>query len=59
VVIIDEAHNLMDAISGIYSITVILAQLKRSRPQMGVYLLKFRNRLVGKNRVYVAHGGLS
>jgi chromosome transmission fidelity protein 1 len=54
VVIIDEAHNLMDAISGIHGISVTLTQLKQSRAQLGVYLQKFRNRLTGKNRVYVA-----
>ena len=53
VVIIDEAHNLMDAISGIYSVTVSLAQLKTARIQVGIYLQKFKNRLKGKNRVYV------
>jgi chromosome transmission fidelity protein 1 len=54
VVIVDEAHNLMDAIAGIYGVTVSLVQLKRSRAGMGVYLQKFKNRLKGKNRVYVA-----
>jgi chromosome transmission fidelity protein 1 len=54
VVIIDEAHNLMDTISGIHSISVTQAQLKRCRIQLGGYLQKFRNRLKGKNRVYVA-----
>lgn len=54
VVIIDEAHNLMDAISGIHGVEVSLKQLKRARGQLGVYLQKFRNRLKGKNRVYVA-----
>lgn len=54
VVIIDEAHNLMDAIAGIYSVEVSLNQLKRARAQIGAYLQKFRNRLKGKNRVYVA-----
>ena len=53
VVIIDEAHNLMDAISGIYSVTISLSQLKSARTQVGVYLQKFRNKLKGKNRVYV------
>ncbi|KAF2457677.1 helicase C-terminal domain-containing protein [Lineolata rhizophorae] len=53
VVVIDEAHNLIDAITGIYSSSVTLGQLKRSRAQLGVYLQKFRNRLKGKNRVYV------
>ena len=51
--IIDEAHNLMDTISSLHSITISLQQLKRSRAQLGVYLQKFRNRLKGKNRVYV------
>lgn len=54
VIIIDEAHNLMDTISSIHSITVTQGQLKRCRSQLGVYLQKFRNRLKGKNRVYVA-----
>lgn len=54
VVIIDEAHNLMDAIAGIESVEVSLKQLKRARAQLGRYLQKFRNRLKGKNRVYVA-----
>jgi chromosome transmission fidelity protein 1 len=54
VVIVDEAHNLMDTISGIHSISIELAQLKRSKGQLGVYLQKFRNKLKGKNRVYVA-----
>lgn len=54
VVIIDEAHNLMDAISNLYSVTVTTGQLERSRAQLGMYLQKFRNKLKGKNRVYVA-----
>lgn len=54
VVIIDEAHNLMDTISNIHSVSVTLAQLKLCRAQLGAYLQKFRNRLKGKNRVYVA-----
>jgi len=48
VIIIDEAHNLMDAIAGIHSISVSLAQLQRSRAQLGVYLQKFRNKLKGR-----------
>ena len=51
--IIDEAHNLMDTISSLHSITISLPQLKRSRAQLSVYLQKFRNRLKGKNRIYV------
>ena len=54
VIIIDEAHNLMDAIAGIEGVEVSLKQLRRARAQLGVYLQKFRNKLKGKNRVYVA-----
>ena len=53
VVIIDEAHNLMDAVAGIHSAEVSLVQLKRARAQIGTYLQRFRNKLKGKNRVYV------
>ncbi|RPA98864.1 DNA repair helicase [Choiromyces venosus 120613-1] len=53
VVIIDEAHNLMNAISSIYSIAVSLTQLRRSQAQLDIYLSKFKNRLKGKNKVYV------
>jgi chromosome transmission fidelity protein 1 len=54
VVIIDEAHNLMDAIAGIYSISVTFGQVQQARTQLTLYLQKFRSRLKGKNRVYVA-----
>jgi chromosome transmission fidelity protein 1 len=53
VIIIDEAHNLMDAIASMYSATISLKQLKLGRSQLMMYLQKFRNRLKGKNRVYV------
>ncbi|KAF1916426.1 helicase C-terminal domain-containing protein [Ampelomyces quisqualis] len=54
VVIIDEAHNLMDAIAGIYSVSVTLDQVQQAREQLTLYLQRFRNKLKGKNRVYVA-----
>jgi chromosome transmission fidelity protein 1 len=53
VVIIDEAHNLMDAVEGICSAQVTLAQLRLARESLVMYLQKFRNRLKGSNRVYV------
>lgn len=53
VLIIDEAHNLMDAISSVYSVAITQPQLKRAKALMGMYLQKFRNRLKGKNRTYV------
>ncbi|EYE96296.1 DNA helicase [Aspergillus ruber CBS 135680] len=54
VIIIDEAHNLMDAIAGIHSVTVTLSQLQTSIFQLTTYARKFKNRLKGKNRSYVA-----
>lgn len=53
VVIIDEAHNLMDAISSIHSITVSLSQLNRCNKQLEFYYGKFKNRLKGSNKVYL------
>ena len=44
----------MDAIAGIYSVSVSLVQMQQARAQLTIYLQKFRNRLKGKNRVYVA-----
>ena len=44
----------MDTISNLHSISVTNAQLKQSRTQLATYLQKFRNRLKGNNRVYVA-----
>ncbi|CBF82692.1 DNA helicase [Aspergillus nidulans FGSC A4] len=54
VVIIDEAHNLMDAISNIHSVTVTLSQLRTSIFQLTTYARKFKTRLKGKNRNYIA-----
>lgn len=54
VVIIDEAHNLMDAIAGIHSVTVSLNQLQTAITQLTIYARKFKTRLKGKNRSYVA-----
>ena len=54
IVIIDEAHNLMDAISDLHSVTVTLSQLQLATAQLTEYARKFKTRLVGKNRSYIA-----
>jgi chromosome transmission fidelity protein 1 len=54
VVIIDEAHNLMDAIADTYSCVISLRQMETATSQLMLYTQKFRNRLKGKNRMYVA-----
>ena len=52
-VLIDEAHNLMDVITSMQSITVSFSQLQQARAQLLRYLQKFQKRLKGKNRIYV------
>jgi chromosome transmission fidelity protein 1 len=53
VVIIDEAHNLMDAIANTYSCSISIDQLETATSQVMVYVQTFKNRLKGKNRMYV------
>jgi chromosome transmission fidelity protein 1 len=53
VVIIDEAHNLMDAIAETYSVTITFSQLDMAISQVTMYAQRFKNRLKGKNRVYL------
>lgn len=57
VIVIDEAHNLMDTIANIHSVIISRNQLEQCRTQIGAYLQKFRNRLKGKNRIYIAQLG--
>ncbi|KAF2724334.1 DNA repair helicase [Polychaeton citri CBS 116435] len=54
VVIIDEAHNLLDAIEGISSCEITTAQLRLAKDSLITYLQRFKNRLKGANRIYVA-----
>jgi chromosome transmission fidelity protein 1 len=54
VVIIDEAHNLMDAICNIHSVTISLSQLQTALFQLTTYARKYKTRLKGKNRSYIA-----
>lgn len=44
----------MDTISNIHSVQVNQSQFKHCRAQLNIYLQKFRTRLKGKNRVYIA-----
>ncbi|KAI0010734.1 DNA repair helicase [Xylariaceae sp. FL0662B] len=54
IVVIDEAHNIMDAIANVYASEIGLGDLKRARGMLGVYVKKFGKRLKGENRVTVA-----
>ncbi|KAF3313568.1 ATP-dependent DNA helicase chl1 [Orbilia oligospora] len=54
IIIIDEAHNLMDAVSNIHSVSISLSQLTKCADNLAAYILKFGKKLKGGNRVYVA-----
>lgn len=52
VVIVDEAHNLINAVEGTYSAQISDIQLQRAKSGLMTYLQEFRNRLKGSNRSY-------
>ncbi|KAK0625169.1 helicase C-terminal domain-containing protein [Bombardia bombarda] len=54
VVIIDEAHNIMDAVANVYAAEIRLSELRRARQMLGVYVKRFGKKLKGENRVMVA-----
>lgn len=54
IVIIDEAHNIMDAVANVYAAEIRLSELKRARQMLSVYVKRFGKKLKGENRVMVA-----
>ncbi|RYP63853.1 hypothetical protein DL771_009081 [Monosporascus sp. 5C6A] len=54
VVIVDEAHNIMDAVANVYAAEIALTELKQARQMLAVYVKKFGKKLKGENRVMVA-----
>ncbi|KAL2268067.1 hypothetical protein VTJ83DRAFT_2913 [Remersonia thermophila] len=57
VVIIDEAHNIMDAIANVHAAEIRLADLRKARQMLGAYVKRFGKKLTGANRVMVAQVG--
>ncbi|XP_006862835.1 PREDICTED: putative ATP-dependent RNA helicase DDX11-like protein 8-like [Chrysochloris asiatica] len=53
VVIIDEAHNLIDTITGIHSAEVSGAQLCQAHSQLLQYMERYGKRLKAKNLMYI------
>ncbi|KAI0505368.1 helicase C-terminal domain-containing protein [Xylaria bambusicola] len=53
IVIIDEAHNIMDAIANVYASEIALRDLARARLLLEVYVKRFGKKLKGENRVMV------
>ncbi|KAK3314292.1 helicase C-terminal domain-containing protein [Apodospora peruviana] len=57
IVIIDEAHNIMDAVANVHAAEISLSDLRRARQMLGVYVKRFGKKLKGENRVTVAQVG--
>ncbi|XP_066864519.1 ATP-dependent DNA helicase DDX11 isoform X3 [Kogia breviceps] len=53
VVVIDEAHNLIDTITGIHSVEVSGAQLCQAHSQLLQYTERYGKRLKAKNLMYI------
>lgn len=51
IVIIDEAHNLLDTISSIHSLSITYSQVSQSLKALEFYKSKFESRLSGKNLI--------
>ncbi|KAK9239134.1 helicase C-terminal domain-containing protein [Lipomyces kononenkoae] len=54
IIIIDEAHNLLDAITSLFSMAISYSDIVRSKSCVETYLAKFSKRLNGGNKVYVS-----
>ncbi|KAI0216253.1 ATP-dependent DNA helicase chl1 [Massospora cicadina] len=53
-VIIDEAHNLIESLEASHSPRLTLGQLQATHHQLGLYLTKYRTRLLGQNTVFLS-----
>lgn len=51
IVVIDEAHNLLDTITSIHSVTVSVNEFELCKSSLKAYLQKFTRRMNGGNRV--------
>ncbi|KAK4235555.1 ATP-dependent RNA helicase chl1 [Achaetomium macrosporum] len=57
IVVIDEAHNIMDAVANVHAAEIRLSELRRARQMLGFYVKRFGKKLKGENRVMVAQVG--
>jgi chromosome transmission fidelity protein 1 len=57
VVVIDEAHNIMDAVANVHAADIRLSELRKGRQMLGVYVKRFGKKLKGENRVLVGQVG--
>ena len=52
VIIIDEAHNLIDMISSMHSIEISNTQITQAASQLNAYYERYKSRLSAKNTLY-------
>ena len=57
VVVIDEAHNIMDAVANVHAAELRLSDLTRGREMLSIYVKRFGKKLSSTNRVNVARVG--
>ncbi|KAI9017958.1 helicase C-terminal domain-containing protein [Phycomyces nitens] len=53
IVIVDEAHNLMETINSIHTVTLTLCQNQYALRQFLMYIQRYKSRLSGKNVSYI------
>ncbi|PWN23453.1 DNA repair helicase [Microstroma glucosiphilum] len=53
VILIDESHNLIDTILGVYSCTITSTQLTVAKAQINEYLRRFASRLRGESEMHL------
>ncbi|KAK3592699.1 hypothetical protein CHS0354_037835 [Potamilus streckersoni] len=53
IVVIDEAHNLLETINNVYSTEISGAQVARASSQLGQYESRYRTRLKAVNLMYI------
>jgi len=51
--VIDEAHNLIDSILSLHSISITTTQLTQIRQALLTYITKFKSRFAGLNATYL------
>ncbi|CDH48316.1 atp-dependent rna helicase ddx11-like protein 8-like [Lichtheimia corymbifera JMRC:FSU:9682] len=53
IVIIDEAHNVIETVTAIHTVALTLNQIRTALSQLTMYMQRYRARLLGKNVAYI------
>ncbi|KAJ8326671.1 ATP-dependent DNA helicase chl1 [Batrachochytrium dendrobatidis] len=53
IIILDEAHNIIESVNSLYSHTISLDQILDCKTHLSKYFERYKNRLAGRNMVYV------